>query len=92
MAIGAVVTGTIYLDRKARYNELNQDGDATDDDRDAARLWGTANVVLVGGAIAGAAGTAYLYFTRPEVQTRSVRVVPWVGSNVAGVGVYGPLF
>ncbi len=97
LAIGAVVTGSFYLDRKATYNELNQpesgaSDQAREDARDTARLWGTANVVLAGAALVGAAGTIYLYVTRPEVTTRAASVSPWVSGDGAGVAFSAPLF
>jgi hypothetical protein len=95
LAIGAGVTGAMYFDRKATYNELNEDPQASDaareDARDKAQLWGVTNGVLTAGAVLGAVATGYLYFSRPEV-TRKARISPWVGPGSAGIAIEARAF
>ena len=42
--------------------------------------------------LVGAAGTIYLYVTRPEVTKRAATVSPWVSTDGAGVAISAPLF
>lgn len=95
LAIGAGVSGVLYLDKKSAYEDANADPASSiskrDDARDEARTWGLANGVLGVAAVVGAATTGYLYFTRPEVK-RSVRVTPWLSPQTGGVLVSAPIF
>ena len=96
LAIGAGVTGAMYLDDKATYNELNTDPNASVADREAARddaqLWLVTNGMLTAGAVIGAVFTGYLYFSRPEVKKRQAIVTPWIGHRSGGIAVSGTLF
>lgn len=95
LAIGAGVSGALYLDKRSAYDDTNSDPASSvserDHARDEARTWGIANGVLSIAAVVGAATTGYLYFTRPEVK-RSVRVTPWLSPQTGGVLVSAPVF
>lgn len=95
LAVGAGVSGLLYVDKKGKYDDLNGDPSssvkARDNAKDEAKVWGIANGVLTIAAVAGAAATGYLYFTRPEVK-RSTRVTPWLSPHAGGVVVSTPLF
>jgi hypothetical protein len=89
LTVGAVSTGVVYVSRRSQY--LSSGSDA---DRDAARRWGLVNLPLTGGAIVGAAVTAYLFATRPEAPGPRVgraTVAPWIGAGTAGLVVEGSL-
>lgn len=104
LAIGAGLSGVLYLDKRSTYEDENADPQSSvskrDDARDEARTWGIANGVLSIAAVVGAATTGYLYFTRPEVKRRvghheprrSVSVTPWLAPHTGGVFVSAPVF
>lgn len=96
LAIGAGVSGALYLDKKSAYQEENSDQTSSvskrDDARDEARTWGLMNGVLSIATVVGAATTGYLYFTRPEVKRTAVRVTPWMSPRAGGVVISAPMF
>jgi hypothetical protein len=96
LAIGAGVSGVLYLDKKNAYEEKNSDPTSSvskrDDARDEARTWGLMNGVLSIATVVGAATTGYLYFTRPEVKRSSMRVTPWMSPRAGGVVISAPVF
>jgi hypothetical protein len=91
--LGAVVTGAMALSKRSAFNDANgQPGRQADAQslHDSAKTMGVVNTILTGGAIAGAVGTAVLYFTRPKkAQARSLS--PWITSDGAGLVLRGDL-
>ena len=91
LAASAGVTGVAYLNKKHDYDNLaERDGlsSTVEARRNAARSYGYANLGLWIGTALGAGLTTYLYVTRPSQQT-AVHVSPWLGPQVAGLGVSG---
>jgi hypothetical protein len=92
-AVGAGVTGALYQTKKEDFDRINTDPNMTQEQREQARAdakeMSTINLLLTGGAIAGAGVTTLLFFTRPERQTHNARLMPWVYSDSAGVVVTG---
>lgn len=96
LAAGGTVTGIMALGKKSDFNDATNRGDA-----DAAKSDGeTMNLmtdILLGSAIVAAGATAYLYFTRPEVEvdpTRDtgLRFAPTLLRNRDGAPSGGGLF
>lgn len=83
LAASAGATGLAYLNKRSDYEELK-----TNDRRQEALTYGRINLGLWIGAGIGAGVTAVLYATRPE-RRASVQVTPWLGPQVAGLGVAG---
>jgi hypothetical protein len=70
-AVGTIVVGSLALGAASRYDDAN-DGTSSrraSDLRSEAQTLNVVSDVLLGGAIIGAAVTAYLYLTRPSVTT-----------------------
>ena len=91
LAASAGVTGVAYLNKKHDYDNMaERDGlsPTVEARRNAARSYGYANLGLWIGTALGAGLTTYLYVTRPSQQT-AVHVSPWLGPQVAGLGVSG---
>jgi len=91
LAASAGVTGVAYLNKKHDYDNMaERDGlsSTVEARRNAARSYGYANLGLWIGTALGAGLTTYLYVTRPSQQT-AVHVSPWLGPQVAGLGVSG---
>jgi tetratricopeptide (TPR) repeat protein len=91
LAASASVTGVAYLNKRSDYEALaKSEGltDAVEDRRDKAQRYGYANLGLWVGTAIGAGVTTYLYVTRPTRQS-AIRVSPWLGPQVAGLGVGG---
>ncbi len=83
---GAAVTGVVYLNRRAEYEDRT--GDAATTKWQSARFAGWLNLGLSAAALASASVTAYLYLSRPEhVESMAFapRVSPWFSSNAAGL-------
>lgn len=93
MAAGAGVTGALYQAKKDDFDRINVDPNTTQEQREQARAdakeMSTINLLLTGGAIAGASVTAILFFTRPEQEMHNARLMPWVYSDSAGLVVTG---
>jgi tetratricopeptide (TPR) repeat protein len=94
LALGAasIVTGLIYLDRRASYQDYRSA--ATDEsdqgpDYDSAKALGVTNVVLWSATAVGAGVTAYLYFTRPKTQARAVNLSATVSPGFSGISARG---
>jgi serine/threonine-protein kinase len=89
LAAGAGITAGLYLKKKKEYDEVNggTDFNAIRDSRSSAQTMGTVNLLLTGGAVAGAVATVVLYFLTPERSEPSVSLAPWVGPTGAGASV-----
>lgn len=87
-AAGATVTGLLALSKKSEYEAAN---DGTNVDR-AEKLQSSTETmnlvtdVLMGAAVVSAGVTAYLYFTRPTLTTRSARL-QWTPVLAPGTGM-----
>ncbi|HEX2872803.1 MAG TPA: tetratricopeptide repeat protein [Polyangiaceae bacterium] len=91
LAASASVTGVAYLNKRSDYEALAKSEGLTgavEDRRDTAQRYGYANLGLWIGAAIGAGVTTYLYVTRPTQQS-AIRVSPWLGPQLAGLGVGG---
>lgn len=91
LAASASVTGVAYLNKKSDYETLAKSEGLTDtveDRREKAQRYGYVNLGLWIGAAIGAGVTTYLYVTRPSQQS-AIHVSPWLGPQVAGLGVGG---
>jgi tetratricopeptide (TPR) repeat protein len=91
LAASASVTGVAYLKKKSDYEALAKSEGLTDTvegRREKAERYGYANLGLWIGAAIGAGVTTYLYVTRPT-QESAIQVTPWLGPQVAGLGVGG---
>jgi hypothetical protein len=99
LAVGATVTGIVYLNKRNTYQDARQSYVAgsggvsateLEQQQSSAQNWGYANVALWAATAAGAGLTTYFYLSRPTRPT-AARVVPWLGPGVAGLGVSGDL-
>lgn len=91
LAASASVSGVAYLNKRSDYEALaKSDGltGAVEARRDKAQRYGYANLGLWIGTAIGAGVTTYLYVTRPTQQS-AIRVTPWLGPQVAGLGLDG---
>ena len=91
LTASASVTGVAYLNKKSDYETLAKSEGLTvdvEERRKTAQRYGYANLGLWIGAAVGAGVTTYLYVTRPT-QKSAIHVVPWLGPQVAGLGVSG---
>lgn len=91
LAASAGATGLSYLNKRADYEDLadkQSSPSAIETRRDQALTYGRINFGLWLGTALGAGITTYLYVTRPERQA-AVQVTPWLGPEVAGLGVTG---
>ena len=91
LATSASVTGVAYLNKRSDYEALAKSEGLTSDveaRREKAQRYGYANLGLWIGTAIGAGVTTYLYVTRPT-QKSAIRVTPWLGPQVAGLGVGG---
>ncbi|HKO48465.1 MAG TPA: hypothetical protein VJV79_12115, partial [Polyangiaceae bacterium] len=94
---GAIVTGVLYSGKRSDFNDANNSGDPTrEDKRDEAQTWGTVNAVFVGGALVSAG--AFVYFLvsggkheSPPVSAARLRLTPVVSPQVAGLMLGGSL-
>jgi hypothetical protein len=97
LTLSAAVTGVMALDRRAKFNDVNDGAHSASEKENArsdAKSMSILSTMLTGGAVAGAALTGYFYFTRPERAERPTghrQLLPWVGSNSAGVVLRGEL-
>ena len=93
LAASAGATGLTYLNKRADYDDLvdkKSPPSEIETRRNQALTYGRINFGLWLGAALGAGVTTYLYVTRPERQT-ALQVTPWLGPEVAGLGVTGGL-
>lgn len=91
LAASASVTGVAYLNKRSDYEALAKSEGLTDTvegRREKAERYGYVNLGLWIGAAIGAGVTTYLYVTRPT-QESAIHVTPWLGPQVAGLGVGG---
>jgi hypothetical protein len=90
LAASAGATGLAYLNKRADYDQLAKRGVSSDLEtrRDQTLTYGRINLGLWIGTALSAGVTTYLYVTRPE-RHRAVLVTPWLGPDVAGLGVTG---
>lgn len=91
LAASASVTGVAYLNKKSDYEALAKSEGLTDTveaRREKAQRYGYVNLGLWIGAAIGAGVTTYLYVARPSQQS-AIHVSPWLGPQVAGLGVGG---
>jgi hypothetical protein len=91
LAASASVTGVAYLNKKSDYETLAKSEGLTntvETRRESAQRYGYANLGLWIGTAIGAGVTTYLYVSRPTKQS-AIRVSPWLGPQVAGLGVGG---
>jgi hypothetical protein len=89
---GAIVTGVLAHSKAQAYDDLNQTPGKSQDERqkahDEAHTLQVINTVLTGAAIAGAAATTILFFTRPT-RAAHAAFVPWASPNGAGLAAIG---
>ena len=83
LAASAGATGLAYLNKRDDY-----DAQKTTETRKDALTYGRVNLGLWIGAAVGAGVTTYLYVTRPT-RRASVRMIPLLGPQVAGLGFTG---
>jgi tetratricopeptide (TPR) repeat protein len=92
LAAGAGVTGVAYLQKKSDLQEMIDSGRGSQDEQqdrnDSAKRYGYVNLGLWVATAVGAGVTTYLYVTRPTQQS-ALRFTPYVGPQVAGLGVSG---
>ena len=91
LAASASVTGVAYLNKKSDYEALAKSQGLSSDveaRREKAQRYGYANLGLWIGTAIGAGVTTYLYVTRPS-QKSAIQISPWLGPQVAGLGVGG---
>lgn len=88
LVVGASVTGVVYLSHRSSEGKVQPA-----DEFDRNKRWGTVNLILIAGALAGSGVTAYFYLTRPSHPSAaaSVAVSPWVGPAGAGLSIGGSL-
>lgn len=94
LGVGAVVTGILALGKASDYDTVNDgtDPSAAEDLRKSGKTLNVTTDVLIGAAVVTAGVSAYLYFTRPEVDVRldsGFAVVPTVSSKGAGLTMLG---
>lgn len=71
LAAAASITGAMYLDRRADYQDTGHLARDAEDQHDSLSTLGIVNAVLWIGTAGGAALTGYFYFSRPEVKAAS---------------------
>lgn len=85
LAASAGVIGLAYLNKRA---DAKQASPTAARSREQALTYGRINLGLWIGTAVAAGVTTYLYVTRPERKT-ALRVTPWLGPEIAGLGVAG---
>jgi len=77
------------LKKRADFDDqAKQRAASTTETRDDALTYGRVNLGLWIGTAVAAGVTTYLYVTRPERKS-ALRVTPWLGPEIAGMGVTG---
>jgi hypothetical protein len=91
---GAIATGVVAHTKAQDYHTLNVTSGKSEAERqaahDEAHTWQVVNTALTGAAIAGAAATTILFFTRPA-RAAHTAFVPWVSPDGAGIAAVGRL-
>lgn len=87
-AAGAAVTGALAVSKGSAYDDANDGTNPghADDLRSSTQTMNLATDVLLGATLVSAGITAYLYFTRPTVATRSARL-EWTPVLAPGAGL-----
>lgn len=87
-AAGAALTGLLAVSKGAEYEAANDGTNPgrAEDLRSGTQTMNLATDVLMGAAVVSAGITAYLYFTRPTLTTRSGRV-EWTPVLAPGTGM-----
>lgn len=91
LAASASVTGVSYLKKRSDYVDLAaREGRSPDAEarHRKTQTFGYVNLGLWLGTAVGAGVTTYLFVSRPEKQA-ALRVSPWLGPKLAGLGLMG---
>ncbi len=91
LLVGGVVTGSLALGKKGKYNDANDSGASDAEDlRKGVKTLNLVTDVLLGSAIVAGAVTTVLYLTRPEKSRSSAfRVDPLLSPQLAGLHLSG---
>jgi hypothetical protein len=71
LGLAACITGGVYLDRRAAYQDTGHNAPDAESQHDSLRTLGVVNLALWIGTAGGAALTGYFYFTRPAAHVAS---------------------
>jgi len=92
-AAGAATMGVLTLNKKGKYDDLNDGSQSTaaEDLNSQIKTYGLVTDILIGASAVSAGVTAILYFTRPTVQVSQARIqwTPLVGPNLAALQLSG---
>jgi hypothetical protein len=94
LAVAAGVTGVVYLNTRSTFNDEGRndpDREAAAAEQDSLRTLGVVNAVLWIATAGGAGLTAYLYFSRPELQGETARIYVDVDPTRFGLSIAGTL-
>jgi tetratricopeptide (TPR) repeat protein len=91
LAAAASITGAVYLDRRADYQDKGHNESDAESQHDSLRTLGIVNAALWIGTAGGAALTGYFYFTRPKAKTASYapRFSGFASSDAVGLSATG---
>jgi hypothetical protein len=91
LAVAATITGAVYLDRRATYQDTGRHAPDAESEHDSIKTLGVVNLVLWIGTAGGAALTGYFYFTRPEkaVASHAPRFSGFASRDAVGLAATG---